>query len=166
MPNLPDSFNTKSKEKMNDYSVVPEGNYIASVVKSEVVLTKKAKEANDRSLGQIMKLQWKILAGEYKGKNLYTQINIVNPNPQAVEIGEKEFATIRDACGVVDVQQTEQLHGIPCELDVGIESQPNYPDRNFIKFYKEATGDIPAAAPVATTSNGSSGDTPKKKPWE
>lgn len=163
MANLPGSFNTQGTEKMNDFSTIPAGEYLASVVKSDVVLTKKAKEANNPNLGQLLKLQWKVLAGKYKGKILFTQINIVNENQQAVEIGEKEFATIRDALGVNNVTQTEQLHGIPALLTVGIESSANYPDKNVINFYKKADG---ADIPVDADTGGAAGDAPKKRPWD
>lgn len=140
MAELPTSFNEKDHDNMNDYSVAPPGKYIGSIVKSEIVLTKKAKRANNPRLGQMLKLQWKVLNGKYKGKYFFTQINIINENPQAVEIGSKELATIMRACGVKgSLKDSEALHGIPCTLTVDIETSADYPDKNVIRLYEQAT---------------------------
>ena len=78
------TFNTASKEEMDDFSVVPVGDYNVQIVKSDIKDTK----AGD---GKRLNFQFKILDGKFKGRILFVGLNIQNPNPQAVEISLKEF---------------------------------------------------------------------------
>ncbi len=167
MTQLPSAFNSSQYDSMNDFSTIPEGDYIASIVKSDVVMTKKAKEANNPELGQMLKMQAKILAGKYKGKIIFIQLNIVNPNPTAMEIAQKELATICRACNTPVIQDTVELHGIPMEIVVAIETSANYPDKNVIQMYKKSDGSVPDSSVSDNGKSAINGNTePKKRPWD
>lgn len=153
-----------NKEKMSDFSPIPSGDYIAILTKSE---WKETKAKN----GHILNLQWKIIEGEYKGRILFAGLNLDNPNAQTVEIANKEMNTICDACGKFGVQDTEELHNIPCLLKVGMsKATPQYPAKNEIKFYDKA----PAGGQVTNEGTAAAGQTSeqqpaaekKKLPWE
>jgi len=139
---LPRQFNSNEHENMNDFSPIPEGDYIAHIHKSSMENCKEtAKDPN----GKYLKLEWKIIAGKYKGRLLWTQLNLVNKNPQAVEIAQKELATICRACGVPSIQDSQQLHGVPCKIKVAlIPATAQYPEKNQIKYYDKADAHIPA----------------------
>jgi len=176
MAQIPGESNAQQHENMNDYSTIPNGTYMGSIVKSDVVLTKKAKEVKDPSLGQRISLQLKVLDGKYKGKILFASMNIIHPDPTTREIAEKELATISRACGKPGrVMSTEELHGIPMKLTVGTETSANYPDKNIISMYEPATGMASEGGTSGATevynepeTNQEAAEAPQKKkaPWD
>ena len=111
---LPNAFDSNQHEDMSDFTPIPADKYTAQIVSSSVETTKDKK-------GKYVKLEFAILSGEYKGRKIWTNLNIINANPQAVEIANKELATICRAVGKVRVQDTQELHGIPLMLGVGIK---------------------------------------------
>ena len=54
------NFNGSNAETMDDFSVLPAGEYNVQIVKSDIVPTKKKD-------GTLMKLQYKVIDGEFKG---------------------------------------------------------------------------------------------------
>ena len=76
-----------------------------------------------------------------QGKKVFTNINIVNDNPTAVEIGEKELATLSRACGVSNLDDTEELHGIEIMVKIAIQpASSQYAASNVIKGYSPVEG--------------------------
>ena len=66
-------------------------------------------------------------------------MNLDNPNQTAVEIANKEFASMCEACGVDEVEDSTELHGIPFGMRLGIKpGDANWPPKNVIKAYKTA----------------------------
>ena len=144
MAQLPSAFNAGQHDKMEDFTPIPEGERVpVMIVKSEIKDTK----AGD---GKRLLLWQKVQSGEYKGKTVFIGLNIVNPNPTAVEIAQKELASICEACGKVTITDSQELHGIQFFATVGVEEQDGYPPRNFVKKYESvnaAIGDARAAKP-------------------
>jgi len=143
---LPRQFNSGDHEDMNDFSPVPEGDYIAQIHKSSMENCKEtAKDPN----GKYLKLEWKVISPKkYQGRLLWTQLNIINKNTQAVEIAQKELATICRACGIPSVQDSQQLHGIPCKLKVDVKpATAQWPASNRIKYYEKADAHVSAEQP-------------------
>lgn len=117
------AFDSGQHSDMNDgFDPIPAGEYLTQVVESDVLATK----TND---GKYIKLKFKILQGEFKGRFIWTNLNIINKNPVTVEIAQKELATLCRAIGKAVIQDTQQLHGIPFKMKVKI---------------KPAKGDFPA----------------------
>lgn len=160
---LPSAFNTKDKEEMGDFTAIPAGEYISKIVKSEMKLTNKAKDADDPSLGQFLSLQFEIIGPEQKGRMFFRNLNLVNPNEQAVQIAEKELTSICKAVGLAVIQDSAELHGKPmlCKLVVkepsDKEKKQGYTDaKNEVRSYKPADGAVAA-------SSGSEESKPAKK---
>jgi hypothetical protein len=105
-------------------------------VHSELKRTKKSEEMNDQSLGQMLKLEFVVLDGLHKGKRLWSQLNIVNANPKAVEIAQKELATICRALSLVCINDSIELHDKPMTISVAIQKDAKYGERNVIKNYR------------------------------
>ena len=131
MAQLPEVFNAKDSDKMGGFEPIPAGWYLAEVVKSEMKKTKAG-------TGSYLNVQLKVLDGEYKGRYLFTMLNLVNPNPQAVEIAQKELASMCEACGIDEIEDSTELHGIAMAVRVGIqEGTAAYPTpKNIIRAYK------------------------------
>lgn len=129
------NFNASNQEGMDDFSVVPADSYNVQVVKSEVVPTKA-------QTGTLLKLQFKIIDGKFKGRIIFGQYNLENPNAQAVEISRKQMKTLCDAIGKPDgVDDSSEMHNIPLMVKVGIKpAQGVYAEQNEIKFYAKYDG--------------------------
>ena len=141
MAKLDQAFDSNQHEDMNDFEPFPADKYNMQITKSEVKVTSK-------KTGKFIKFEISVLDGKYKGRKVWTQLNVVNPNPIAVEIAEKEMATICRACGKPQVQDTEELHGIPFLGLVGIkQAKGDYPAQNKMNGYKPLSS---AAADAAS----------------
>jgi len=130
MAQLPSVFNAKDNEKMGGFEPIPEDWYLAEIQKSEMKPTKA-------KTGSYLSCQLKVLEGEFKGRFLFNLLNLDNPNPVAVEIAQKELASICEACGIDELEDSTELHGIPMAIKVVIkEGSGGYPPKNEIRAYK------------------------------
>lgn len=130
MSMLPEVFNAKDNEKMGGFEPIPAGWYLAEVVKSEMKDTAAG-------TGKYLTCQLKILEGEYEGRYLFNLLNIVNSNSVAVEIAQKELASMCEACELDEIEDSTELHGIAMAVRVVIKAaSANYPAKNEIKAYR------------------------------
>lgn len=143
------NFNGANAEAMDDYSVVPAGVYNSQIVKSDIVPTKKKD-------GTLLKLQYKIIDGKFKGRTIFGQYNLTNPNEQAVQISKTQIKTLCDAIGKPDgFSDTTQLHNIPLQIKIAVKPASGpYAESNEIKFYDKYKGEavVQEAAATATKS--------------
>lgn len=102
------NFNAAKAEPMEERTLVPEGEYLFQIVKSEVVPNKK-------KTAERLNIQAKILKGEFKGNIVFIGLNWGHPSQQAQAISDREFKSICDAVekGDQEIEDTEELHGIP-----------------------------------------------------
>jgi hypothetical protein len=160
---LPSAFKTQGKEEMGDFTAIPAGEYLAKIIKSEMKLTSKAKDAEDPSIGQMLALQFEVIGPTQKGRMFFRNLNLVNESQTAVEIAEKELTSICKAVGLSVIQDSAELHGKPmmCKLIVkgpsDKEKKQGYTDaKNEVRSYKPADGSVGA-------SSSGTGDKPAKK---
>lgn len=133
MAELPGVFNAKENEKMGGFDPVPAGWYIAEVVKSEMKNTAA-------KTGKYLNLQWKITQGEYKGRMFFTLMNLVNKNPIAVEIAQKELASVCEAMEIDELEDSVELHDIEIGVRLSVKAgDANWPPKNEAKGYKPAS---------------------------
>lgn len=122
------------------FDPIPAGNYTAIISESEVVQTKSG-------TGQMLKLRWDVVDGPMKGRVVFDRLNIVNSNPKAEEIGQRQLSSLCHAAGVMQLQDTQQLHGVPVSIKVAIRKDETgqYGDSNEVKGYRQINT---ASAPV------------------
>lgn len=134
---------------MDDFTPIPVGDYKAVITESEVKQTK----AGD---GQYLSLRVEIIEGEYQGRIIFVILNLWNPNPKAVEIANRELATIVAAVGKPGAQNSEELHNIPMTIKVGLEQGKPWVDTSGVQHDGEPKNRIknylPYAAPAAAQS--------------
>ena len=136
MAQLPSVFNAKDNEKMGGFEPIPADWYLVEITKSEY-------KATNAKTGHYLTCQFKVLEGEYKGRYLFNLLNRDNPNPVAVEIGQKELASLCEAAGIDELEDSTELHGVPMAVRVIIKAgSGGYPPKNEIKAYK-TEGDMP-----------------------
>ena len=157
------SFDSSKHSDMNDFEPLPKGTYSAQIVKSEIKNT-------NAGTGKYIKLEIAVISGECKDRKIFANLNIENPNPQAVEIAQKELATLCRAVNVINLRDTNQLHGIPFMISVRIIADNrggDHPPKNDITGYsayseKMAGPPAPATKTATTTSKTSQSSKP---PW-
>ena len=112
MAQLGQAFDSSGHEDMlSGFEPIPAGDYKAKVVESDLKVTAAG-------TGKYIKLKFEIIEGEFKGRFVWTNINIINPNPVAVDIAQKELATLCRAVGKAVIQDTKELHGIPILIQI------------------------------------------------
>lgn len=133
MAMLPDVFTPETAEA-DPFAPIPSNWYEAEIVKSELKVTKNKD-------GKYISLACKILEGDYAGRLIYTNLNIVNKSDIAVKIARADLKAICEAVGHQgDLEDTEDLHNIPMAIKVSVKAETSqWPAKNEIKGYKEVS---------------------------
>ena len=122
-------FDATGIEPSTDFEVIPAGTYVAEITASSML-------PNSKGTGEYLKLEFTVLDGPYAGRKLWTQLNLINPSQQAVEIAQRDMSAICHAAGKLRVQDSIELHNIPMEIGVKVKSSEEYGPQNVIKGYK------------------------------
>ncbi len=140
------TFDASVVEPSNGYDVLPPGKYIGHIVTSEMRVTKDG-------AGQYLYLELDILEGQYAGRKLFDRLNLINANPDAVQIAQRTLSSICRAVGKLQVSNSEQLHLIPMTLDVRVRPPKGaYGESNSVRYLPRggASGSIPRGVAPAT----------------
>ena len=146
----PNGFDATQVEPTTDFDTLPAGRYNAEISDSDM-------RTNSKGTGEYLWLEFTILDGPHAGRKLWSQLNLVNPSSQAVEIAQRELSAICHAVGKLRVQDSIELHNIPLEINVKVKNSPEYGQQNIIRGYKALGGNsrghvTPAAMPAAPVS--------------
>ena len=156
MASLGDTYSAEGGEVMGERSALPAGEYVAALVKSD----KKGPNAKGNSY---INCEFEVQDGQHRGRRFFTMLNLWNSNSQAVEIAQRELNSIMHACGKLRVSDTEELHGIPMRVALGVKSDPQYGDQNNVKSYAplNSAGGQQHQPPAA--QQGAAGNAPWKR---
>lgn len=137
------SFNATEVEPSTGYSAIPAGKYLAVITEDEMKETRSGG-------GQYLKLTFEIIEGEYKGRKLWVNLNLINANPKAVEIARADLSAICRAVNVMQLQDTVQLYNLPLVINVKCKKNAETDEmQNEVKGYEAKTSYAPNAAPAA-----------------
>jgi hypothetical protein len=129
--------------------LVPIGWHMMAIVASEMKTTNDGK-------GKYLKLEHQVIEGEYKGRKVWVQLNLVNPNETTVKIAQEQLSAICHATGVLKLKNSSQLHNIPMQCRVTIRQSKGYDPQNDIKGWKAPDGGTASVAspaqPTATVA--------------
>lgn len=116
----------------SDYAELPNGIYRLEIEASDVSPTKDGR-------GTILKSTNRVIEPvEYEGRKLFVNFNLENPNAQAQEIGQRQFASLCRAIGLDSVEDSEDLHFKSYTAKIGLgkpSKDGQYPARAEIKRY-------------------------------
>lgn len=143
-----------------DYENLPEGIYRLEVIQSEVAPTSKGD-------GTLLKLRYSVIEPEeYKGRLIFGNITLENPNITAQEVGQRQLAGLCRAIGLSEIEDSDQLHFLAFTAKVGLgkaskeknaDGSPKYPARVEIrKFFfpdEDNAPEIGIATPKAANDN-------------
>ena len=113
------------------FETVPAGWYNAMIDESEMKPTKDGS-------GAYLQARFNIIDGQYANRKIYMRLNLRNTNPVAQEIAYKQLSAIAHAVGVLHVQDSSQLHGLPMKIKVKLrkDTTGQYEDSNEISSIK------------------------------
>jgi hypothetical protein len=151
MAKLGGTFDAASVEPNAPLEALPPGDYIAQILQSEMRVTKAG-------TGQMLWLDLEVLEGPLKGRHVYDQLNLINPNPTAEEIAQRTLSAICHSVGKLQVADSEELHFQPLLARVAVK--PN--GYNEVKGYKPVKQ--VAAAGTPTPLNGPTPNPPTAAP--
>ena len=143
------NFDATSVDPATSYDVIPKGEYLAAAVSSEMKSTKMG-------TGQYLQLSFEVLDGKYKGRRVFERLNLQNQNKDAEEIAQRTLSALCHAIGILQVDESEQLHDVPVMITLGIEEgKGDYGPQNRIMGYSSASGSgAPIPPPPPAKSSG------------
>lgn len=141
------NFNANEVDPNFAFEPIPAGKYLAIITESEEKPTKSGG-------GQYLQFTFQIIEGDYKGRLIWSRLNLDNPNATTVKIARAELSAICRAVGVPAPKDSVELHNIPLAITVGQKKRADTGEMgNAIKGYakKDAAG---ARAPAPSGNNG------------
>jgi hypothetical protein len=114
MAKLGGTFDATGVEPNAPLEALPPGDYKVQILQSEMRVTKAG-------TGQILWLDMEVQEGPCKGRHVYDQLNLINPNPTAEEIAQRTLSAICHAVGKLQVADSEELHFQPLLVRVAVK---------------------------------------------
>lgn len=150
-------------QKGGEFAPIPTGVYVAQINRSEIKQTKAG-------TGSYLSLGFQIIEGEYANRIIFQNITLANQNQVATKIGREQLAQLAGACGIYQLGDSQELHGIPMQIKVVIESdktgqyEPSNAIKKFTTYGEQSQGytqQSSSHAPVAQSQQAN-----KTNPWE
>ena len=132
-------------------------------------ITESSYDAREDGTGMVLALKAQIMDGEYEGRPYFIWMDLENEDEKKQQRGQRDFAGLRRATGVLNPQETEELHFKPFTVTIGTYVSKGSGDlKNTIKKYHFDEGE--AAQPArAANSNQPAAKAPtagqKAAPW-
>jgi Protein of unknown function (DUF669) len=146
MAKLGGTFDATGVEPNAPLEPLPPGDYEVQILQSEMRVTKAG-------TGQMLWLDMEVLQGPLKGRHVYDQLNLINPNPTAEEIAQRTLSAICHAVGKLQVADSEELHFQPLLVRVAVK--PN--GYNEVKGYKPVVKATQQIAPAQVQASAATG---------
>ena len=149
MAHLPnDGFDPNATPPPQDFELLHEGIYVATVTSNDVKHTKAG-------TGQYLELEFTIVEGPAQRRKLWTRFNILNPSQSAVARANRDLAALCSSVGIHNrIKNGDELMGKTCRVHVAIEPADGaYSASNKIDKYDTLAGSAltpaaPAPAPI------------------
>lgn len=134
-------FETADYEAPMDFEIIPEGTEVR-------MKCTEAEEKETSSGGTMIAATFQIVEGEYKGRKVWTNFNVVNKSEKAQNFGRRMVSGWARACGKPNANDTDQLLEKPFWCKLGIEKGSGpYKDKNIISSFLMPEG---ASSPAPT----------------
>ena len=117
----------------SSFELLPNAKYEAIITGSELKLTKAG-------TGKYLKVEFTIIDEKFENRKIWHNFNLINPNPDAVKIAEKDLAKLCIALNKTVVVDSIELHDIEHFITVGTKAGSNgFYDQNVIKKWEPKT---------------------------
>ena len=142
-----DGFNAGNIDPTTDFELIPDGRYVAIITDS---VMKPTKSGN----GHYLQFTFQVIEDPFKGRLLWSRLNLINPSAQAVEIAKAELSAVCRAVGHMQPVDSSELHDVPLVVIVGHRTRSDTGEMvNEIRGYAKADaadGDLPQQREVNT----------------
>ena len=129
---------------------LPIGWYNAAITESEIKPTKSG-------TGTLLRLVLTVLDGYYTGRKIYDQLNIANQSEQAQNIGRARLSAIGHSVGVLQINDSSQLHNLPLKIKVKISKTEEGNLGNDVQAYKPSSEQVETVQAQVASNSASSG---------
>ena len=133
-------FDASKYEPQSSFDPLPAGWYECYIANSERKPTKAG-------TGEYIQLELEIMGPTHAGRKVWDRLNIINNNDTAVQIALAMLSSICRAVGVMNPEDSAELHNKPLMVKLNISKDEQYGDRNEVKEYAKKEGAVPPAAP-------------------
>lgn len=135
------NFNANEVEPSVGFEALPAGKYQAVISDSDM-------KVNRAGTGEYLLLEFEIIEGDYKGRKLWSRLNLNNPNPEAVRLARADLSAICHAVNIIQPRDSSELHNLP--LTITVKCRKNQDDEivNEIRGYAAKENKAVAAEKV------------------
>lgn len=121
-----------------DFKPIPEGTYRARITGFDLNKTKDG-------TGVYFKTTFTITEDSYANRLVYTNINYINKNAQAQDIGKQQLRIILDAAGITGaLHDTDDVINTLVDIKVAIKQQEGYSPSNEVKRIMKPKNNAPS----------------------
>lgn len=96
------------------YTPLPAGEYVLEMCETDY-------RPNAEGTGMLLACKAQIVGGEYDGRPFYINYCLEHEDDQAQEIGQRDFAGLRRATGVLSPNDSAELHWIPFRVKIAAQ---------------------------------------------
>jgi len=150
MPELDFDIADYAAPELSNFDPLPKGDYNAMITSSDV---KETKAGN----GRYVELVIEITDGNFARRKIWDRLNVDHADTETEKRARGQLRSVSDACGISQLQSTEQLHDIPFKLSLEIDRRD--PTRNKVRGYSSAKAAFEINKPAVAVTSG-------KKPWK
>lgn len=136
-------FDASNVEPTQAFEPLPNGVYDVVIVESDY-------KANKKGNGHNLHLTFQVLSGKYQNRKLWDVLCVDNPSPQARQIAQGHLSAICRAVGVMNPNDSVELHDKPLKAVVKCVKQDDGSFQNEIGGYKSRHEGGPATNGAAT----------------
>lgn len=120
-------FDATKVDPKTAFTPVPAGRYVAVIIESK-------NKPNKAGTGTYLEFTFQVVEGQFKGRLVWTRLNLQHITPKVVELARAELSSICHAAGVLRPKDSRDLHNRPMTIVVSEKSGPDG-SHNEIKDY-------------------------------
>lgn len=128
----------------NSFDVLPPGWYTAKIEDADLRFT--------QSGGQMIKIKYRL----DNNRVVFGNLNVVNHNAKAEEIGRRQLGELMRAIGLASAEDTDQFVGGTCEIKLKVRpAQNGYDESNDVAGFRalqKSEAPLPVKTPVKTSA--------------
>ena len=144
---------TKIEVENTDFSPLAPGKY-------DAIISAAAEKSTKAGTGKYLSVEFTVTSVQNEGRRVWLNLNLVNPNPVAVEIAQKDLASLCKAIGVMQVSDESQLVDKALTIKVAVDG-----DRNNVKGFFPLAARVAAPAQAAPAAAPAASSEPDGMPW-
>lgn len=148
------NFDASTVAPQEAFDPIPAGWYPAQIVESEM-------KAGGKPGSAYLAITLQIMGGDFNNRKVFDRFNLQNANPVAVEIAYRSLSAVCHAVGLIQVADSQLLHGRPLMVKVSVRparvdatSGTAYDASNEVKGYKalDASAAVAGGAPAVSNA--------------